>query len=83
MREYGDEFADMNVDVDPDWGAPSEPVASEHGAGALGFTGTAPKDTAAAAAGLTELAGDEFGGGPREPMVPGTWEHEGEGGHDG
>ena len=27
-----------------------------------------------AAAGLTTLAGGEFGGGPTIPMVPGTWE---------
>ncbi|WP_445929123.1 PPW family C-terminal domain-containing PPE protein, partial [Mycobacterium tuberculosis] len=26
------------------------------------------------AVGLTALAGDEFGNGPRMPMVPGTWE---------
>ncbi|MBO0864073.1 MAG: hypothetical protein J2P16_03260 [Mycobacterium sp.] len=25
------------------------------------------------AAGLTRLNGDEFGGGPRMPMVPGSW----------
>ncbi|MGH3970775.1 MAG: PPE family protein, partial [Mycobacterium sp.] len=42
LRDYGDEFADMNVEVDPDWGAASgdEPVASDHGAGPLGFAGT-------------------------------------------
>jgi hypothetical protein len=31
---------------------------------------------------LTLLAGDEFGGGPRMPMVPRTWEPE-TGGTDG
>jgi len=31
------------------------------------------------AAGLTKLAGDEFGGGPRMPMVPGTWDRDTEG----
>jgi PPE-repeat protein len=75
QRGYGDEFMDMNVDVDPDWGEPPGPstVASDQGAGNLGFTGTARKEAAAQAAGLTTLAGDEFGGGPKMPMVPGTW----------
>jgi PPE-repeat protein len=83
QRGYGDEYMDMNIDVDPDWGAPAgeEPVAStvasDQGAGNLGFAGTAAKETAAKAAGLTTLAGDEFGGGPRMPMVPGTWDPDG------
>ena len=80
MRGYGDEFMDMNVEVEPDWGHPSgeEPVAStmasDRGAGNLGFARTASKETVAGAAGLTTLAGDEFGGGPSTPMVPRTWE---------
>jgi PPE-repeat protein len=93
QRGYSDEFMDMNVEVDPDWGTPpgGEPVAStvasDRGAGNLGFAGTAAKETAAEAAGLTTLAGDEFGGGPRMPMLPGTWDPNGggdasEGAHD-
>ena len=86
QRGYGDEFMDMNVDVDPDWGGPSgaETAASDRGAGNLGFAGTVRKETSAAAAGLTTLAGDEFGGGPKTPMVPGTWVSDGggEAGHD-
>jgi PPE-repeat protein len=93
QRGYADEFMDMNVEVDPDWGGPpgEEPVmstvASDQGAGNLGFAGTARKQTASGAAGLTTLAGDEFGGGPRMPMVPGTWDPDGardgnEGAHD-
>ena len=39
-----------------------------------GFTGTAPKKTATAPAGLSVLADDAFGGGPRAPMMPGTWD---------
>jgi PPE-repeat protein len=76
QRGHGDEYMDMNVDVDPDWGAPSgaETLASERGAGNLRFAGTASKKAAAEAAGLTTLAGDEFGGGPKMPMLPGTWD---------
>jgi PPE-repeat protein len=70
QRDHGDEFMDMNVEVDPDWSA----VASDRGAGSLGFAGTAAKKAGAEAAGLTRLAGDEFGGGPRMPMLPGTWD---------
>jgi PPE-repeat protein len=80
QRDHSDEFMDMNVDVDPDWGGSpaGEAVASDHGAGNLGFAGTTPKETAAQAAGLTTLAGDEFGGGPRMPMLPGTWDPDGD-----
>jgi PPE-repeat protein len=75
QRGYGDEYMDMNVDVDPDWGAPADgPAASDRGAGNLGFAGTAHKQAVADAAGLTTLANDEFGGGPRMPMLPGTWD---------
>jgi len=76
QRGHGDEYLDMNVEVDPDWGGPSggESVASGQGAGTLGFAGTARKEAAAEAAGLTALAGGEFGGGPRMPMLPGTWD---------
>jgi PPE-repeat protein len=71
LRGYGDEFMAMNVNVDPDWGPP-ESASSDHGAGPLGFAGTVRKETVAAA-GLTTLAGDEFGGGPTMPMMPGSW----------
>lgn len=78
-RGHGDEFADMNVDVDPDWAEQpdAETLASAKGAGDLGFAGTARRASAAAAAGLTALAADDFGGGPRMPMVPGTWKPDG------
>jgi PPE-repeat protein len=85
MHDHGDEFLDMNVDVDPDWGGPADEeallaaaTASGSGAGRLGFAGTAHKDADLQASGLTKLAGDEFGSGPRMPMVPGTWDHNGE-----
>ncbi len=75
-RDHSDEFANMDVEVDPDWGGASngESVASDHGAGELGFAGTAHRDSVAAAAGLTTLTGDEFGAGPKVPMMPGTWD---------
>jgi PPE-repeat protein len=81
QRSYGDEFMDMNIDVDPDWGTPDESstLASGSGAGTLGFGGTARREAAAGATGLATLAGDEFGSGPRIPMVPGTWDAEGDG----
>jgi PPE-repeat protein len=79
MRAHGNEFMDMNVEVDPDWGGPpagaaaASTLASDQGAGSLGFTGTARREAPAGAAGLTTLAGDEFGGSPRMPLLPGTW----------
>ncbi|MGE2814094.1 PPE family protein [Mycobacterium heidelbergense] len=81
QRGYGAEFMDMNVDVDPEWDEPAT-TASERGAGNQGFAGTARKK-AAAPAGLTTLAGDEFGDGPSMPMIPRTWAPEdGKGAHD-
>jgi PPE-repeat protein len=81
QRGYGDESMDMNVDVDPDWAAPpgEEPAAStvtsDRGAGTLGFAGTVSKD-GGQAAGLTTLSGNGFGGGPRMPMLPNSWDPE-------
>jgi PPE-repeat protein len=79
IRGHGNEFMDMNVQVDPDWDAPpgGETAASDRGAGPLGFAGTVPKGSAQAA-GLATLSGDEFGGGPNMPMLPGTWDPDGE-----
>jgi PPE-repeat protein len=84
MHDHADEFVDMDPDigVTPDYGPGDEPeqlasaVASGNGAGTLGFAGTAHKGTAVEATGLTELAGDEFSGSPRMPMVPGTWDRD-------
>jgi PPE-repeat protein len=86
LREYGDEFLDMDSDVGvtPDYGAQPGPdelaVASGNGAGNLGFAGTVHSDKVLQAAGLAKLDGDEFGGGPRMPMVPGTWDGDPQGG---
>jgi PPE-repeat protein len=70
QRGYGDEFMDMNIDVDPDWGAPT--TASDRGARPLGFSGTVAKGSEPAA-GLATLSDDGFGGGPSMPMLPNTW----------
>jgi PPE-repeat protein len=86
MRDHSDEYLDMNVDVAPDWSAPANggerlafATASASGAGRLGFAGTASTDADMPAAGLTQLAGNGFGSGPRMPMVPGTWDQDTEG----
>ena len=77
MRGYGHEFMDMNFDVEPDWGAPPEQaVASDQGAGPLGFAGTVRKEAVPAAAGLMTLDDDDFGEGPSRPIVPGSWNPE-------
>ncbi|MBV8785887.1 MAG: PPE family protein [Mycobacterium sp.] len=67
----------MDLDSGPDAAAMpgAESTASERGAGPLGFAGTAVKGRTEVA-GLTTLAGDEFGSGPALPMLPGTWEPE-------
>ncbi|HSS25479.1 MAG TPA: PPE family protein [Mycobacterium sp.] len=77
---HGYEFMDLDSDsgAEPDPSADagklaSSVVASGQGAGNLGFAGTARKEADIPAAGLTTLAGDEFGNGPSLPMVPGTW----------
>jgi PPE-repeat protein len=82
MKDHyrGYEFMDLESDTgsgpDPfaDPKLVASAVASDQGAGTLGFAGTARREADIAAAGLTTLAGDEFGGGPSVPMVPGTWE---------
>jgi PPE-repeat protein len=76
QRGHGDEFMDMNVDVNPDWGGRpgAQTLASDQGAGNLGFAGTTPDQTVTAAAGLTTLVADEFDSGPRMPMVPRSWD---------
>jgi len=72
----GYEFMDLGPDAGSEPGpsvSPGSSVASNRGAGPLGFAGTARQDVTEAA-GLTTLAGDEFGNGPALPMLPGTWE---------
>jgi hypothetical protein len=65
VHDHSDEFADMNLDVDPQW---DEPLASGAGAGRLGFAGTMRDEAVPHAAGLATLEGAA-----RMPMVPGSW----------
>jgi PPE-repeat protein len=74
MRGRGYEYMDLE---DEDASAGGERVAaaaSATGAGTQGFAGTAARTGAGHAAGLTTLADDALGGGPRMPMMPGTWD---------
>uniref|UniRef100_A0A5Q5BEA3 PPE protein n=2 Tax=unclassified Mycobacterium TaxID=2642494 RepID=A0A5Q5BEA3_MYCSS len=72
-RGYADVY--MDYEDDPDEPPIVEPrvAASSRGAGAMGFTGTAPGAADARATGLTTLSPDAFGTGPVSPMLPGTW----------
>jgi PPE-repeat protein len=74
QRDHADEFADMNVGVNPHWSASTE--ASNHDAGPLGFSGTVSK-SGEQATGLATLTDDGFGSGPTMPMLPNTWTPEG------
>ncbi|WP_406817452.1 PPE family protein [Mycobacterium sp. M23085] len=76
MKDHyrGHEFMDVEQETPP-VPDPDVPVASDRGAGPLGFAGTAPA-RAAEAAGLATLTGDEFGNGPSAPMLPGSWERD-------
>jgi PPE-PPW subfamily C-terminal region len=74
-RDYGDEYMDMDTEIDSGPTQVDEPsvTASSRGAGPMGFSGTAATG-AAEAAGLTTMPGDSFGGGPVNPMMPSTWD---------
>jgi PPE-repeat protein len=77
-RGYADAY--MDYEDDPDEPPVDEPrvAASARGAGPMGFTGTAPGAADARATGLTTLSPDAFGTGPVSPMLPGTWNPDGE-----
>jgi PPE-repeat protein len=74
----GYEYMDLDDDLSFEGAAnqhqqAASSVASDRGAGMLGFSGTADKTDAEKAAGLTTLAGDTFGGSPTMPMMPNSW----------
>lgn len=73
LHDHGDEYLEFDSGfVPPSWDGAAQ--ASDRGAGKVGFAGTVPTETLLSAAGLTALAGNDFGSGPRMPMVPGSWE---------
>jgi PPE-repeat protein len=78
QQVYRHDFADVTMDyeVEPDWGNPppevATTVASDSGAGPLGFAGTVARG-GEEATGLATLSNDEFGAGPSVPMLPHTW----------
>jgi hypothetical protein len=74
-RGFADAFMDYEDEPDQDQPPRTEPrvTASERGAGPMGFSGTIGTGTEQPA-GLTTLAGDPFGGGPKTPMLPGSWD---------
>ena len=73
MLGRGHEYMDLEDEGDAGRELVGAVTASATGAGPKGFAGTATKTGAGRAAGLTTLADDAFGGGPRMPMIPGTW----------
>ncbi|VCT92893.1 putative PPE family protein PPE2 [Mycolicibacterium hassiacum DSM 44199] len=81
QRQYADAYMDYEPDpADTPPATPRRPQmsASERGADTFGFTGAAARSETREATGLTELAGDAFGGGPTEPLLPGDWEEGGQ-----
>lgn len=68
IRGHGNEYMDMNIAVQPDWA-----LASDRGAGPLGFTGASARPGLSPAAGLTAVAETELSGGPSVPMLPSSW----------
>ena len=73
-RGYADAVMDYEDEPEVDPPAPEPGVsASARGAGPMGFSGTVSSGTEQAG-GLTTLAGDSFGGGPKSPMLPGSWD---------
>ncbi|MGV0750912.1 PPE domain-containing protein [Mycolicibacter minnesotensis] len=70
IREHGEQYADMNIEVDPELGG--GPIASRGSAGGLGFGGNVVKH-GLREAGLATLTGDSFNGVPSEPLLPASW----------
>lgn len=71
-RGHADQFMTMGVGVDPEWQRPDDdPAAADRGAGTLGVAGSAANGRFTAV-GMARLD-DAFGGGPQQPMVPGSW----------
>ncbi len=74
-QDRGDQF--MDLDSGPpadDEETPSNVSASQHGAGPMGFAGTASRLDKATPGGLTTLSGNAFDDSPQVPMMPSTWQ---------
>lgn len=67
---HDDAVMDLTVGVSPDWGPTP---ASDHGAGELGRAGAARAEQSRPT-GLTRVATAEFADGPRQPLLPETWD---------
>ena len=74
VKELGRGYEYMDLGSDTDYEPNDSPAMSDHGAGPVGFAGAIRKDAVGAATGLATLSGDEFGCGPRLPMMPGSWD---------
>lgn len=74
MRDNADEFMDLNSGPEaiPEEPPDSTTQPSPHGAGRLGFTGTATHADKILPEGLVTLSAP-FGSGPTQPMLPNTW----------
>lgn len=74
VRDHGNQFADMNVEVDAEWESTTGdgPIASRGSAGALGFGGSVVKP-GVQEVGLATLVRDSFDGVPIEPLLPASW----------
>jgi hypothetical protein len=80
-RGFADAYMDYEDEPEQEQPPRAEPrvTASERGAGPMGFSGTVDNGGKGTAhvTGLTTLAGDPFGGGPKAPMLPGSWDPSG------
>lgn len=81
-RGHADAYMDYEPDPDPEPAPPARPRtgASSRGAGQIGFAGTIvtePATSTGDVVGLTQLPDDPYGGGPVDPLLPGTWDPEG------
>ncbi len=77
---HGDEYADMDINVAPDWAEPNDDGgisvhASRRAAGPLGFAGTAT-NSSPRAAGMVTLSGAENDTDQQIPLLPESWGHE-------
>lgn len=79
-RAHRHEYMDLEpvLDDGPDDAHVAATLASDRGGGVMGFAGTAGKTSTAQAAGLTTLGENGFGTAPTLPMVPGSWETDGD-----